>query len=370
MSLHTAAISLARLLAANSPTPCADPSTRVQRLAKLPKVQQALTSFRRGTGSSPLTLGPDPQARTAFADRLTRLVDYPWDLNQRGLSACGTAAFLHIWLKRDPASAAQYATDLFEHGHARIGSLDILPSQDLLKQDYQQLYAAYNAKLDQDKLDYAKKGIDYRPDYPIPEFSADWVMISALRDSTRGFGRFLGIPAGDAPDTSAAAAGYQDELTGMVDPAELQSWLNATGLYSAVVNNTNVPSKRLLSEALALSPDDSRDTVVLMSTQMLKTNLAKRDCDCGQVDEGETFANLLVQVTPNHYVVLENPIELTPAPERNVRLCFWCWGDTLLRQNVIGSKTNAKCSCMPFEVDQASFGNNFYGAVIAVRANP
>jgi len=55
----------------------------------------------------------------------------------------------------------------------------------------------------------------------------------------------------------------------MVDASELQSWLQATGMYSVVVNNTNVPARRTLNEALTLEPDDTRDITVLMSSKML-----------------------------------------------------------------------------------------------------
>ena len=53
------------------------------------------------------------------------------------------AAFLHVWLKRDSLSAVQYAIDLFERGRASVGNLPIVPSQDLLKQDYQALVSSH-----------------------------------------------------------------------------------------------------------------------------------------------------------------------------------------------------------------------------------
>ena len=354
MFLQVLAASVAKMLGSPTAGPCPPAATPA---ASVPAAIAAITAFRSPLRNSVFTLTDAATTaaviQTRFADRLEALVKNPRLLHQRSLSACGTAAFLHIWFKRDPGSAVRWALDLFEHGHARIGSLDITPSQDLLKQNYQSLLKTFNVT--------TPRGGTLLVIPPVDEV-AEWVMISALRDTNPVFGRFLGTP--------------DDHLAGMVRPEDVQGWLAATGLYSGVVNNTNLPAPRNnFSEALCYSPTDNRDVVLLISTRMLERNLARSACTCNEVDKGETLkekgAALLEPFLPNHYIVLEQPIQ-EPA-SNHVSLCFWCWGDVLVNAetddhgNIIKEPDGTPCTCMPYEVDRETFERHYYGAVIAVK---
>jgi hypothetical protein len=283
-------------------------------------VAQALTQFRGRTGTSPFTLGPDSVAiRDAFATRLGKLAANPREFDQKNLMACGMAAFLHIWLKRDPLAAVNFAISLFEHGRASIGNMPINSDQQLLKQDYPALVSRFPGK--------------------IPDI-AEWIMMSSLRNATASamnLGTFLGTP--------------EQKAEGIVFPAEFQTWLRATGIYFDVVNKANPAFQQEFSVAESLFPDNNRDIALLMNTQMLNFGPPSHPCN----ETSNELARILLAVAiPNHYVVLES--EIKPDASGNISFSFWCWADSLSTRN-----------CIPYKIDLDTFKRNFYGAVIAVR---
>jgi hypothetical protein len=299
-----------------------------------------IDNFRNDPHPTPsvFNLGPNPvQARIDFADRLRDLVTDPDKFDQRQLNACGSAAFFHVWLKRDPKAAARFAIDLFEQGHGMIGALDIRASPDLLAQDYMSLVRTFGAD-----------------DAPL---SADWVMMSAIRDGTRQLPRFLGVPSNDDFNNQ----------TGFVHPQELCDWLMATGLYSAVVNKANAFGQKNFSDFPNLPLGATRDVFVLIHARMLASKNLLATCTCEEV-AGAMKKNLINASTPDHYIVLEPPIDPLKAPiddasdPDNVTLEFWCWADIYRQPG--GSHP---CMCMPYNVDRETFADNFYGGVIAVR---
>jgi hypothetical protein len=299
---------------------------------------QAIAEFSNRSGASPFTLGADSSAiRTAFASRLGELAADPNKFDQHGLMACGMAAFFNVWLKEDALAAVNYAIDLFEHGRGRIGSLQISPNQQLLKQDYSKLVADFINLADPN-------------DIRIPD-TAEWIMMSSLRNSTPArlspFS-YLGRPAPRPGDNESLRAQTQD-LEGVVFPDELTTWLTATGIYSDVVNKANPAIRQDFSVSQTLFPDANRNVVMLINTQMLIVGPPGGPCNAATSDLGEI---LLAIAIPNHYVVLEKHID--PPVDGNLSLTFWCWADVLR-------------NCMPYTVDIDTFKANFYGAVIGVK---
>jgi hypothetical protein len=283
---------------------------------------EAITRFRGRSGTSIFTLGPNSaQIRADFANRLDALVADPKQFDQKNLNACGPAAFFHFWLKRDPKAAVIYAIDLFEHGSATIGSLEIAPTQDLLKENYAVL-----------------------PGVPP---TADWIMLSSLRNAT---------PSPVSPFRFSGVAGDPDQdVAGITFPGELQAWLRATGLYLDVIDKANVAIPQSFSVAETLAPDAVRDIIMLMNTEMLSPKPPNAVCDRTNIPFAALLSNLAI---PNHWVVLEAIDTSRAVSHDEVTFTFWCWADHL--------RTPPR-ACMPFTVTFDTFKKNFFGAVIAVK---
>jgi hypothetical protein len=314
--------------ALNAPATSAPATTSTQR----PKtVAGEIQAFLGRSGPSAFTLGPDSAARKEFADRLVVLADHPRKLEQKGLMACGMAAFVHVWLKTDKLRAVRFAIDLYEHGRGHIGgpsdetALPIVVNEGLLNQDYPRLLAESAASGD--------------PILP----SADWLMLSAVRNGTPpvegGSNQFTGSP--------------QQKAEGIVFPHELQGWLQATGQYFEVLNKASIVGQQDPQVAEGLLPQPGlREVIMLMDRNML--NFGPSDSDCNQVIK--SFLDELRPLgVPNHYVVLDS--EITPDAFGNLKFSFWCWGDLL---------KNKGCP-LPYTVHHQTFAENFYGALIGVR---
>jgi hypothetical protein len=336
-----------------TPTPTTPPVSTARPLPAT--VTQAIGEFRSRSGTSPFTLGPNSAAiRDAFATRLADLAADPKKFDQSHLMACGMAAFFHVWLKRDPLAAVNYAIDLFEHGRARIGSLQINPNQQLLQEDYSKLVADFGSRASPlVALDSHGQTISI---CRMPDI-AEWIMMSSLRNATPArlsVFSYLGRPAPRKTDSGTLRARTQ-EAEGVVFPDELATWLAATGKYSDVVNKANAVIPQDFSVSQNLFPDNNRDVVMLMHTQMLNVGFPGDDlrpadpCNQTSSDLGEI---LLAIVIPNHYVVLEDHID--PPVDGKLSLTFWCWADSIR-------------SCMPYKIDLDTFNANFFGAVIAVK---
>lgn len=208
-------------------------------------VAQLIDRFRQRSGPSAFTLDALPgKARTTYAARLGALSTNPRLLHQQQINGCGMAAFLFMWMRNDLRNAIQYAIDLFEDGAARIGTLAIQPSADLLRQDYSSLAVRHRGLM---------------PD------TADWVMMSALRNGTQPAApqKFVGDP--------------NQALEAIVLPHELTNWMGATGNYSRVENSANAVLPQQLALIDKLSPDPATDVAVLMHTELL-THAAERRC--------------------------------------------------------------------------------------------
>jgi hypothetical protein len=223
-------------------------------------------------------------------ERLRALLRDPTLLNQRGVHACGPAVFFRIWLERDPVAAADLACAMLRDGQASIGSLVIRAGDGLLNQDY----AAVRAR------------VEAATPNTMPE-TADWMLLSSLRDSENVFLDYLG-----EPNTVA------DKLAGMTTPHTLAGWLSATNLYSSFDSDTNVAVPKDRQRILSLIPTSDIDVVVFL-------NHASTIGLLGQPTPTPPKVNPIGIVVPDHFVLMTGPI--TPADDPAwIDLDIWTWG--------------------------------------------
>jgi hypothetical protein len=272
-------------------------STKAEALARI-------IEGRASTAESPWKLD-----RATVMDRLENLVKDPNLIDQDSLNLCGPAAFMRLWLARDPQAVVDFGIELYDKGKSKIGSYAVEPGDDsLIAEDYATIAAA--------------AGAGFAP-------QADWMILGAIRDAENLFFDFEGKPEEDA------SAG--------TFPGEVQEWLEATGLYGNVRDEGNFFLTKGLDHALALKPGPSRDVVLLINTHVLK----EMNVSTGQKKSDEFFLSAF----PNHYVVLSSEIKETA--DGKVQFDYWSWG-----QQYSGA------------VQKATFEANYYGAVIAEGANP
>jgi N-acetylmuramoyl-L-alanine amidase len=251
--------------------------------------EAAISSFAGRSGSS---VWHASLTRADVAARLRALIADPQLVNQGNLNVCGPAAFFHLWLRRDPRAAVEYAISLFETGSGSIGSLTIEPGGDLKAQDY---------------------GSVARSSTP----SADWMMLSALRDWENDFADFEGSPDEDA--------------AGITTPAELAMWMRACGAYHSVDDEGNWVLSKGLAHALALAPTASRDVIILINANIIASAASGRK-------------KSLIDSFPNHYVRLLDPLTRSGG---DVTFRYWTWG------NPPATAT----------VPEPTFESNYYGSI-------
>ncbi len=230
------------------------------------------------------------------ATRLKELVEDPSLIQQGSLNLCGPATTFHLWLKRDPLAFSQYCIQLFEQGEATIGNISVKPDSDLINQVYSVVLP--------------------RMETPCPQ--AEWMAMSALRDSANTTLDFEGTP--------------EEDVSGITLPSEIEEWLVATGLYSSVQNEGNFVLNAGLEHAMKLRPELNQDIVMLINATMISKS------------QGSLF-DVIVSRFPNHYIALNSTIEFY---DEKVSIDYWTWG---------GSKK--------IEIDQSIFYENYFGAVIA-----
>src|SRR5262249_6178965 len=151
-----------------------------------------------------------------------------------------------IWLERDPVPAATFACELLRDGSSSIGSLAVNPSNALLGQNYASVRTATNSA---------------HPNY-MPE-TADWLLLSALRDSENLLIDYLGEPGT-----------VRDELAGMTLPTTLAGWLTATSLFSTIDNNTNVVAGADRDRLFATVPTASNYIVLFINARFVNALVA------------------------------------------------------------------------------------------------
>lgn len=226
--------------------------------------------------------------RIDVLNRLRQLVQDPSKLDQRGLNACAPAVFFKTWLARDPVAAAAFTCKLLRDGSAPIGAMVVAPSTKLLAQEYSLLRSVTDAA---------------HPN-STPE-SADWMLLSGLRDSENIWFDYAGEPftVGDA-------------VAGLTLPNTLASWLSATGLYGLVDNSTNVIASGDPAPLLAAIPTSDRDIILFVNAAAIF------DLQIQPVGAGPEAAFFVV---PNHYVLMTAPCGLGGDPSW-MNVDVWSWG--------------------------------------------
>jgi hypothetical protein len=227
------------------------------------------------------------------------LVACPGLLDQAGLNACGPASAFYIWGQRDPAGFAQLAIDLFERGTGSFGSISVTAGSDLRTHGP----STYNWGT-----------------LPVPE-EADWLLLSSLRDSENRVVDFEGGPG--------------DTASGITMPGEIEDWLRAGVACSSVTEDTNLLTTKSLTHAQGLNAHLSagKAIVLLISAEMIVGDLPG-------------FVGWLQGLLPNHYVVLNSPIETIGG---RVQFTCYTWGNPSHK----------------IDVTEEDFEDNYYGSVIA-----
>jgi hypothetical protein len=221
--------------------------------------------------------------------RLAELVVDPSKVSQSSLNLCGPAAFLMLWLKRDPMAVVEFTKELFS-GSAYISSLRIWPHPTLLQRDYEAL------------------------ERKCPP--AEWMLLSALRDSTNQWMRYRGT--------------IRDNASAITFPSEIVRWLKATNIYRTIANDTKLLRPASFEEAASLRPNETTDVMLLINKRMFGFR-----------------ENPIVDRFPNHYVVLDSPI--TETPDGKIDFTAWSWGGKYPQQPIAKSV----------------FERNCYGAIVA-----
>lgn len=217
--------------------------------------------------------------RADVAAGLSKLINQPGTVDQSNLNVCGPAAFFRVWIERDPVAFATFATRLYNTGKSAINNYDVDPSDGLIKQDYAKLLSKHRT---------------------MPE-PATWLVMSAIRDQENAGGGFEGTPS-ESYDAATL-------------PGDIKKWLDATGLYSDVDNDTtwtlyfNEDADYLLNLSLSSNTD-----IILFTSG----NLASATGWSRQVERG-----IETDSTPNHIAVLKQ----VQARGSDLFLHIWSWGN-------------------------------------------
>ncbi|MHB8809573.1 MAG: helix-hairpin-helix domain-containing protein [Desulfobulbaceae bacterium] len=243
----------------------AKPKARPNRATDLPIALALVNAFKSAKGAGKWT----NLDRNDVADGLIILLNDPDKVNQGSIGVCGPAVFFNIWIAADPIAFARYAIAMHDNGEAAIGTLTVKAGSDLRAQDYKVLAGKMN------------------PVVP----PADWMVMSALRDSENGWFDFEGTP--------------QEDFSGGTSGGEIASWFRATGLFKTVEDDTPPTLTTIdLEHAKKLNPTANRKVIMFMDTNMILAARAK--------GKGK------------HYVTLHSKVK--ELPNGNVDFTYWTWG--------------------------------------------
>ncbi len=288
----------------------------------------AWTTLDRATVGDRLALmvtDPDPAAASGTQIDVTDANGHQADfcgariIQQGGLNLCGPAALMMRWAYRDPVAFANFATQLFETGSAKIGSLAIAPGTELLTADYSAMLAKMSAA-------------------PSPQ--ADWMILGALRNTTNLFWQpsWAGDPS--------------QNVAGMTLPSQLTDWFTATGIYAKVDNQANTVEEKGVAHAIGLDNLPGQDIVLLINANLIAL-----------AEKNSPDNSWILNQFPNHYVVLLNS-PTASADQTTITLNVWTWG----RTSSIGSTPDG--SGGKITVSVADFTKNYYGAIVATMPPP
>lgn len=189
-------------------------------------------------------------------------------ISQRGTSLCGPASLMFLAARHRPARYAQFVTDLYESGTARLERLKITPGQDCK---------------------------DFNPAGKIA--AADWVALASVRDSENAIFDY------DEDD---------DALAGITLPGTLAGWLEKAG-FRELVNETNLYLTK--GEENLRAADRLHRSGASVCLFIDADGISKEPSDRGLLSQIATSAN--------HWVVLTSGMELSAE---SVRFTVYTWG--------------------------------------------
>ena len=204
--------------------------------------------------------------------------------NQGSIGLCTAAAFFHHIIQRDPSAFKAFGTALYGAGIGFLGSLKVNPGSDLRNADY----AALSAKF-----------------FGMPP-QADWMLMSALRDSENWFFDFEG-----APDESIAMETSAKEMSG---------WYEDTAFYNAVSYETDTS----LAGIKAINKTAHNQIALWIKEALIQPG------------------------NGTHMITVEGPIAIDEAKD-TVSLAYWTWGHPV----------------QPMNTTLTSFKANYLGAITA-----
>lgn len=228
--------------------------------------------------------------KTTVMNRLEALRNDADLIDQAALGLCGEATFYHHVIQRDPAKFYSMATALYGAGIGFIGKLKIDPDSDLRSADYSGIVA--------------KRG-NKKPPIPV---QADWMLLSALRDTENEFLDYEGTP--------------EESMALGSDFSERFDWYVKSQLYTSVTKDDDT--------------DFSHVTNNLIKTA---NNHISLRIDVALIQPGSTGG---------HVIALESPFVFDEANDK-VTFDYWSWG---------GKVTNYSTSITNFKA-------TYKGAIIA-----
>lgn len=241
--------------------------------AKVPAALAVTAAFAAGGAGAAWPHLDRATVAAGIADR----VGNPDGAQQGGNGLCTTAAFINVWAQDAPDAYAAFATALFDNGAANIA-----PDQSGAGQRVVASSALRSA-------DYAGIADRMRRKGFAAPSQADWMVMSAIRDSTNTVVPFTGDPDAWVSSTIGDGASPFGDLDG---------WLRNAGAWSSVVDDANVMLTASLDEARRLDPARSRCLL--------------------NIDVG-----MLVNDSGRHTVVLRSPV--TQGADGMVALKVWSW---------------------------------------------
>lgn len=258
--------------------------------------------------------------RVKIADRLTELVNDPKKIQQGRLSLCGPATFFQLLIKRDSLAFVQYAMSLYNNGYGNIGNMTIKPGHTLKNQDY-------NERIIQDTVKWMKIRDIKITEKNKARFitpSADWMIMSSLRDETNLFLKFKGT--------------VEEELAGITLLRDLEAWLKETSLYQSVLTDASWIKLKGVNHAKSLVPSHNKDVILFINSRMLNKNVG--------VTGSKKLNDIILNAFPNHYIILTSII--TETEDNHIKFSCWTWGKT-----------------QEYKVPKNVFKANYYGAIMA-----
>ena len=195
-----------------------------------------------------------------FHVKLNERMSRPELIAQQETSLCGPAAFMYCVAKHRPHAYRDYVMDLALHGRARLGNLEVVPSEECRRS--------------------APKMMQIDP--------VDWVALASLRDSTN-----LLLPMSHAAQTAA-----------ITTPADLEAWFDACGLFNGTGNHTRLVNGGTLDDLFAANMSYSSAFVCL---------LLRGSIMGGGGAIGTKFGSGMPKTplfTPDHWVVLDELIHI------------------------------------------------------------